>query len=410
MKKFPEGFLFGAATSAHQVEGDLHNDWTEWEKENAIRLAREATQKLNYLQNWDAIKEIAANPEKYISGKAADHYSRYEEDFKIAKELGHNATRLSIEWSRVEPEEGKFDENEIEHYKRVIQKLLELDIEPFVTLWHWPIPIWLRNIGGWQNKKITNYFVRYVEKMVTALPDVKFWITLNEPELWANKAYMIGDWPPQKRNPFIYWRVLQNLIKVHTKAYGVIKKINPHSSVGIAKNNVYFEAYKNKFINRLLKRIFDCWWNFYFLNKINNHHDFIGLNHYFHHRINYGFNKNENKKVSDMGWELYPEGLYYALKEVSRYKKPIYITENGLADAHDTQRAWFITEYLKNVLKAIDEGVDVRGYLHWSLLDNFEWDKGFWPRFGLVEVDYKTYGRQIRESAFLYKKIIEQGL
>src|SRR3989344_4765636 len=135
VKKFSEGFLWGAATSAHQVEGNNHNDWTQWEKENAERLSKESGEK--YL------------PENYISGKACDHYNRYEEDFDIAKSLGHNAHRFSIEWSRVEPEEGKFNEKEIEHYRDVIRALRERGIEPFVTLWHWTVPIWFQKRGGW---------------------------------------------------------------------------------------------------------------------------------------------------------------------------------------------------------------------------------------------------------------------
>ena len=409
MKKFPEGFLFGAATSSHQVEGGLSNDWTEWEKANKDRLAAQARKKWNYLRNWNEIERLATNPENYISGKAADHYNRFEEDFKIAKDLGHNATRFSIEWSRIEPEEGKFDQKEIEHYKNVVETLRKLGIEPFVTLWHWPIPIWLRDKGGWQNKKIVDYFVRYVETIVSQIPEVTFWITLNEPEIYVTNSYLTGVWPPQKKNPIAYLSVLHNLIQAHNTTYSAIKKINSRLSVGIVTNNLYFEAYQNKLFNRLLKRAFDWWFNCYLLGKISNYQDFIGINYYVHQRIDYRLAKNENIKVSDLGWELYSEGIYHVLKDLERYKKPIYITENGLADAHDTQRAWFITESLKNVLKAIDGGVDVRGYLHWSLLDNFEWDKGFWPRFGLVEVDYKTYGRQIRESAFVYKKIIEQG-
>lgn len=392
---FPKNFFWGAATSSHQVEGNNHNDWTEWEK---------SEKRINFLRSNGLIEKYGL--ENYISGKAADHYNRFQDDFKIAKELGHNATRFSIEWSRIEPEEGKFNEKEIEHYKKVVATLKELKIEPFVSLWHWPIPIWLRDKGGWENKKISDYFARYSEKLVIALgKDVQFWITLNEPEIYANNSYLEGIWPPQKKNLFAYLRVLHNLIKAHRKAYESIKKINPNVQIGIAKNNVYFEAYQNKLINRLLKKFINWWWNFYFLNRIRNYQDFIGLNHYFHNRINYGFNKNENKKVSDMGWELYPEAIYYVLKDLKQFNKPIYITENGLADSKDEKRWWFIFESLKNISRAINEGVNVKGYLHWSLMDNFEWDKGFWPRFGLLEIDYKTLERKIRPSAKFYRDI-----
>lgn len=392
--QFPDNFLWGASTSAHQVEGDTHNDWSEWEKKNADRLAKEAKNKYP--------------PQNYISGRACDHYHLFEEDFRLAKSSGLNAYRFSIEWSRIEPEKNKFDQKEIEHYQRVVESLRNKNIEPFVTLWHWTIPLWLAREGGWKSKNIVDYFSRYTEKVVSALnKQVNFWMTLNEPDVYTSKSYLAGDWPPQEKSLISSWRVYHNLIKAHLTAYQVIKKINPASQVGIAKHYVYFEAYQNKIINRILKKLADYSWNFYFLNKIKDYQDFIGLNNYLHNRINYGFTKNEDKCQNDMGWELYPESIYYSLKELSKYKKPIYITENGLADAQDKYRAWYIKEIIKNIERAAKEGVNVRGYLHWSLLDNFEWDKGFWPRFGLIEVDYKNLERKVRPSALEYAKIIK---
>ncbi|MEK7123993.1 MAG: glycoside hydrolase family 1 protein [Patescibacteria group bacterium] len=420
--EFPKNFYWGAATAAHQVEGNNHNDWTEWEKENAERLAREAEQKFGHLQNWPEIKEQAQNPQNYISGRACDYYNRFEEDFDIAKSLGHNAHRFSIEWSRIEPEEGKWNEKEIEHYRQVIKALRARGLEPFVTLWHWPVPLWLRDKGGWESKETAKYFCRYAEKIVSALKgEVKFWITINEPEVYGSTSYLIREWPPRKKNPISYFLVIRNLIKAHRAAYKVIKKIRPDAQVGIAKNNVYFSTASDSFQNQLLKRLADWWWNFYFLNQISNRVykrlDFIGLNYYFHNNIKYApfsapagwFNQNKNLKVSDLGWELYPEGIYFVLKDLRKYGKPIYITENGLADAKDENREWFIKETLKNIHRAISEGVDVRGYLHWSLLDNFEWDKGFWPRFGLVEIDYKTMARKIRWSAKIFTDICKNN-
>src|SRR3989344_1477474 len=398
MFKFPKGFLWGAATSSHQVEGCNRNDWSEWEQNSSKSKVQSAKSK-----NWpDYILDKYPNPlqeENYISGKACDHYNRYEEDFNIAKSLGHSAHRFSIEWSRIEPEEGKWDEKEIEHYRQVVRALRSRGLEPFVTLWHWPVPLWLRDKGGVKSKSFPENFARYAEQMAKELPDIRFWITLNEPEIYSASAYLKGVWPPQKRCLKSYWRVTKNLIHAHRLAFDVIKKIKQNVKAGIAKNNIYFEACRNKFMSRILKTPIDWWWNFYFLDKISDKHDFIGLNHYFHNRINYGFNKNENKKTSDMGWELYPEGIYHVLNDLKKYGKPIYITENGLADARDVNREWFIKETLANVHKAIREGVDARGYFYWSLLDNFEWDKGFWPRFGLVEIDYKTMERKIRHSA-----------
>jgi beta-glucosidase len=413
--RFPKNFFWGAATSGHQVEGNNHNDWSEWEKSKArIKNLESRIKDKNFKKNFPPHLfekwPTPLNLENYVSGRACDHYNCFEKDFAIAELLGHNSHRFSIEWSRIEPKEGCFDEKEIEHYSQVIAALKKLGIKPFVTIWHWTIPIWLKNKGGWQCEQTSDYFVRYAEKLSTSLgKDVEFWITLNEPEIYAAQSYFTGVWPPQKRNILAYLRVLRNLIKAHRKAYRVIKKTNPNSKIGIAKNNIYFEARENKFINRILKKSADWWWNFYFLNQIKDCQDFIGLNHYFHNRINYGFNKNENRKTSDMGWELYPEAIFYVLKDLKRYNKPVYITENGLADARDENRGWFISESLKNISKAINEGIDVRGYFYWSLFDNFEWDKGFWPRFGLVEVDYKTMERKIRPSAYRYAEIIKEN-
>ncbi|HBC58793.1 TPA: hypothetical protein DCZ14_00005, partial [Candidatus Azambacteria bacterium] len=204
MKKnvaFPKGFFWGSATSAHQVEGNNVNDWSEPERQNAVRLAKEAKK---YWRKWqqDKFPEMF-NPENYISGKACDHYNRFEEDFDVAKSLGHNAHRFSVEWSRIEPEEGQFNEKEIEHYKKVVKTLRERGIEPFVTLWHWTQPLWIRDIGGWENKKTIDYFVRYVEKLAASFGDgVKFWIVVNEPNIYAALGYIRGDQPPGVKNIF----------------------------------------------------------------------------------------------------------------------------------------------------------------------------------------------------------------
>lgn len=396
---FPKHFYWGAATASHQVEGGLKNDWTEWEK---------SSRRIRMLKKKGLIKKYGFS--NFISGKACDQYRLYQQDFILAKELGHNATRISLEWSRIEPKKGVFNEKEINHYRKVIKTLRALGIEPFITLWHWTIPCWLINEGGVQSNNFAKYFARYAEKIVSSLRDgVKFWITINEPEVFTSAAYLTGIRPPGKRNIFTSLQVIRHLIAAHRGAYKMIKRIDSNAQVGIAKNNVYFEAAKKKFLNRLLKRIADWWWNEYFLHNISDRQDFIGLNHYYHHKIDRWFNKNEDAIVSDVGWELYPPSVYYVLKDLKKYKKPIYITENGLADASDQKRSWYIFEILKNIYKAISEGIEVKGYLHWTLLDNFEWEKGFWPRFGLIEVDYKTLERKIRPSAYFYRDIIREN-
>jgi beta-glucosidase len=410
MREFPKNFFWGASTSSHQIEGGNINDWSQWEAQSADRLAKESELKFSHLASWPQIRGEAMNSSNYISGQACDHYNRFEEDLEIARILNHNAFRFSIEWSRIEPRRGEFDEKEINHYVRVVDSLREKGMEPFVTLWHWTIPLWARDQGGWGNSRIIDDFSRFAQKISQSLAGkVKYWIILNEPEVYAGNSYLKGFWPPQKRNVFAYSKAFNNLAKAHKKVFDLIKKSDPEVQIGVAKHNIYFEAYQNRFGNRLMKRVIDWWWNFRFLDKIKDKLDFIGLNYYSHNLIDEGFGKNRNREVSDMGWELYPEGIYQVLKELNKYGKPIIITENGLADFNDEHRGWFILETLKNILKAIDKGIDVRGYLHWSLLDNFEWDKGFWPRFGLVEVDYKTMERKIRPSARLYARICKEN-
>jgi len=417
--EFPKNFFWGAATSAHQVEGGNYNDWSEWEKANAERLAEEAHKKW---QPWQQEKfPEMFEPENYISGRACDHYSRFEEDFDIAKSLGHNAHRFSIEWSRIEPEEGKFDEKEIEHYRQVILALTAQRVEPFVTLWHWTNPLWIRDIGGWENKKTIEYFLRYVAYVIklTGIGDtVKFWIPINEPSVYVGHGYVIGTFPPQVKSFARANKVLKNLIIAHRQAYKLIhKELGNEVAVGAVHNYHYHTPFRRWHpLDLLATKVFHYICDVRSSKWAKDCEDFIGLNYYYRDTVKFVFGggrfglidiKNPNKEISDIGWDIYPEGVYRILKDLKKYGKPIYITENGLADSKDGKRAKFIKEHLCWIHKAIEEGVDVRGYFCWSLLDNFEWDKGFWPRFGLVEIDYKTLERKIRPSAWEYKKIIE---
>lgn len=371
-------FYWGAATSAYQVEGGNKNDWSE--------------------SGFDA-------------GKAADHYNRFKEDFNLAQSLSHNAHRLSIEWSRIEPEEGKFDLKELAHYREVLVSLRERGLEPFVTLWHFTNPVWFAELGGFENKKASEYFSRYADFVSQNLGELaECWITVNEPMVYAANSHFRGIWPPQKKFSAVgYFKVVWNLISAHKSAYRAIHKNNLKAKVGIAKNNIYF--IEDRHIWHWFNKISEHWWNDYFLNKISQYQDFIGLNYYFHrHPKEMGFGGSESHSVSDLGWGIYPEGLYSTLRNLQKYKKPIYITENGLADAKDEKRAQFIKDHIFWMKKAMAEGADVRGYFHWSLIDNFEWDKGYEPRFGLIEVDYKTMERKIRKSALAYRDILGESL
>lgn len=366
--KFPENFYWGTATSAYQVEGGIKNDWSQ-------------------------------AGEKYDTGRACDHYHRYEEDFDLAKAMGNNAHRFSIEWARIEPEEGKFDQKEIEHYRKVILALRQRNLEPFVTLYHYTLPVWFIEKGHWLNKDAPKYFERFVEKVVGEYKDlVKFWITLNEPNVYISHSFLKGNYPPFKKSFYKMQGVVKNLIIAHKKAYQVIHIISPGTQVGITNMNIYFQG--------ILKLIAEYNWNKKFLKAIKNHQNFIGLNYYFSRAWLGGF---LGEQKNDVGWGIYPKGIYYVLKDLRKYNKPIYITENGLADAQDKQRTKFIIDHLKWVHKAIEEGIDVRGYFHWSLIDNFEWDKRFEPRFGLIEIDYKTLKRIPRDSSRIYAKICKEN-
>lgn len=409
-KKFPAGFLWGAATSAHQVEGGTLNNWSEWEKKNAERLASEAK---SYWQDWQR-KEFPEmlEPQNYVSGRACDHYNRYEEDFDLAKTLGHNAHRFSIEWSRIEPEEGKFDEKEIEHYRKVLAALRQRGMEPFVTLWHFTNPIWLEKKGGCLSRKFTFYFTRYTEHVMKNLgEEIKFLITFNEPTSYLAMSYIRGDWPPRKNNVFLAWRLYKKFAHAHRETYKKIKSTYPQVNIGFANLMHSFVPYrKNNWMDELSVRVGEYVTNHRMLKLTAGFNDFLTIQYYFHNRLKFPRKiRLDDKPVNDMNWEIFPAGIYFIISWLKKYRLPIYITENGLADADDDQRAQFIKDHLYWIYKAISDGADVRGYFYWSLLDNFEWDKGFWPRFGLIEIDYKTLERRIRPSAYEYKKIIENN-
>lgn len=388
----PEGkFLWGAATSAHQVEGNnVHNDWWDWEK---------------------------STPDIEESDLAGDHYRRFREDFALAKALGHNAHRLSIEWSRIEPREGTWNKAAIQHYREVLQELRRLGLKTFVTLHHFTNPLWLAQKGGWTNSRTPELFARYADYVAQHLGDlVDFWLTINEPMVYATECYWRAKWPPQKRSIADLLRVIGNMARAHRLAYRVLHRVTADAPVSFAKHLIaYLPANRGQLDDQIVVRFMDWWFNQRFFSLIGPTFDFIGVNYYFCSKLRVHLFPLSLQTIpwpgpkSDLNWPLIPEGLTHVLLRMKRYKKPIYITENGLADAADSRRADFIRSHLRAVEKAQAQGADVRGYLHWSLLDNFEWADGFKPRFGLIEIDYKTMARKVRPSAYVYKAIIEQS-
>ncbi len=404
MIQFPQDFLWGAGTSAYQIEGNnVNSDWWEWEKRIGL---------------------------KETSGQACRSYEFYKQDFDLAKLLCHNAHRLSIEWSRVEPEEGRFSSKEIEHYQDVILSLRERNLEPVVTLHHFTNPLWFANLGGWLNKKACEYFLRYAQVIVDALcKKVRFWVTINEPMVYVYHSYILGAWPPQERSFRKAKIVTDNLIISHTKAYRLIHAIYeqkrlPSPLVSIAKNVQAFEACKSNLRNRFAVYLRNRLYNFEFIRKLISYKslDFIGVNYYtrglvdvesWHYKnllLDVCKNNHSRLKKNSLGWDIYPQGLYDLLLRLRRFGLPVFILENGVSTNDDSERWDFIYGHLRNLCLAMEEGVKVLGYLYWSLIDNYEWDKGSSHRFGLIEIDYNTYKRSIRQSAWKYADACKTGI
>jgi beta-glucosidase len=400
-KYFPKGFLWGASTSAHQVEGNnYNNDW--WAAETKGKL-------------------------KHKSGRSSDHYHLYEQDFDLAAKMNHNAHRMSIEWSRIEPKKGEWNYPEVEHYRKVFESLRQRKIKIMVTLHHFTLPKWFADRGGFEKTRNIRYFIRFTKFMVEQYADlVDMWVTFNEPGVYIWGGYDEGVWPPFKRKKWkIALKVYINLILAHRKAYKIIHKADKSLSdgqtqVGIAQNTISFSAYKKHGLFEQLA----VW----FLDKITNHgfyifssrrtHDFIGINYYFRVRLKrkpgtlkiiYDDISKQGREISDMGFEIYAHGLFDVLMDFRDYNKPIYITENGVSAENDDKRQRFIVSHLNEVYHAIKGGADVRGYFFWSLLDNFEWHWGIAQKFGLVDVNYKTLKRTIKPSGKIYAEIIKEN-
>ena len=395
---FPPHFLWGAATSAFQVEGGITG--SDWE---------------------DAARRGMVPP----IGNAADHYHRYEQDFDIAKSLGHTAHRLSIEWVRIEPHEGVFDEHEIEHYRMVLKALHARGMTPYITLWHFTVPQWFAKMGGFENPASPELFARYCAYVVEKLGDLcAHFSTINEPNVYATHGWLYGAWPPFKRgklfgrefgkgdgtshsehasvaNIFVYQRVVRHLIRAHNQAYDAIKAVRPDANVSIVKHVRVFDADTNP-LHMLMATVGRYVQSGYFMDRVYKKCDSIGLNYYRYTKLG----DDTVYEKSDMGWNIAPEHIYGALVYLSRYQKPIHIAEAGIADATDAHRADYIRKTVQGIERALCDGVDVRAYLYWSLLDNYELALGYDKRFGLVEVNFDTQERTIRPSAYVYRDLI----
>lgn len=414
---FPRQFLWGTATASHQVEGNNTNsDWWTWEQQTGHIL--------------DGSR----------SELTCDHYHLFRQDFDLLAALHQNAHRLSLEWSRIEPTPGSFDPEAIRHYRDVLEWLRRLNVEPIVTLHHFTNPRWLSAKGGWETTEAVDAFGRYVAQAVDAFGDlVRYWVTINEPVVYTTKGYVEGSWPPGKHSLRLLTQVLHNLILGHARAARIIRERSPRTDVqvGAAHHLRVFDPYRpvlpvDHFVARIGESIFNRavlvsmlkgYFQFPFgrgpvpdgADSI----DFIGLNYYsrdmvcldFRYPRNYfgSFFAHPDHPKTAAGWEIYPEGIYRLLKFLGQFKKPILITENGVADERDELRPAFLISHLQQIHRAIQEGVGVDGYLHWSALDNFEWAEGRRLRFGLIHVDYDTLKRTVKPSGELYAKICALG-
>jgi beta-glucosidase len=405
MIQFPKDFFWGAATSSHQIEGgNVHNDWWEWEKKAGLQEA---------------------------SGDACRSYELFRPDFDLAKALHHNVHRFSIEWSRIEPREGEFSSKELEHYRDVVLALKERSIHPIVTLHHFTNPAWFAHRGGWLNIKSSDYFLRYAERVIEALCEhVRYWVTINEPLVYAYHAYILGAWPPQEKSLPKAKCVADHMARAHIQAYQLIHRIYKEKNcaqgrdlstpmVSIAKNIQAFETCTDTLKNRLAVFLRHRLYNLEFLKKLVAHRalDYIGVNYYTRSLVDTrrwylrnllidACNNNCSRlKKNSLGWDIYPQGLHHLLLTFKRFNLPVLILENGICTNDDVLRWEFIQGHLKELAAVMEKGVRCLGYLYWSLIDNYEWDKGFGPRFGLIDIDYSAYTRSVRESARRFSQV-----
>lgn len=412
-------FLLGTATASLQIEGgDTNNNWYRWSELGKIK---------------DGSHSIRAN----------DHYNRVEEDIALMQELHNDTYRLGLEWSRIEPSPGQWDNSGLAHYRQELEALRAAGITPLVTLHHFSHPLWFEDMGGWENPKSVEHFLRFTKIVVENLGDLcSDWITINEPNVYALGCYVTGEWPPGKKSVPGYLRVIKNMVKAHILAYREIHAIRKNRAfpgqtmVGVANHIRVFDPEDNSGARRAARWMDHMFHTmviagmvegkFLFPLGLGNHPlgkgfymDFFGLNYYSRDIVGYkpgslttmfGEQKNDpSLPKNDLGWDIYPQGIYRICKDYySKYKVPIYITENGICDADDDQRARYIYDHLAQVAKLRAEGIPVERYYHWTLMDNFEWVEGESARFGLIHCDFETQQRTIRNSGRFYGEICRE--
>ena len=391
MRDFPDGFLFGSSTAAHQVEGgNVNNDWWAWEHAPYTSCVES-------------------------SGDAIDQWHRYEEDFALLASLGQNAHRLSLEWSRIEPAPGEFSAAALEHYRRVLGSVEQHGLTAFVTLHHFTLPRWLAERGGWLAPDAVERFARYTERVAAALGDLMpFAGTINEPQIVAFMGYRQGWFPPGMRSPGHFRRATSRLIAAHAAAVQAVKSGRGDPQAGVCLQLPAYEPARpgdaacEVAFHELREVMEDV-----YLEDLAG--DWVGVQYYTRQRVDParagGFAPApDGVPLTQMGWELYPEGLHRAITAAARTGLPVYVTENGIATADDAQRISYIRSHLAQAARAIADGVDLRGFFYWSSFDNFEWAEGYRPTFGLIGIDRDDGLRLVvRPSANAYRAIAESG-
>lgn len=418
---FPAGFAWGVATSAHQVEGhNVNNQWHAWECNGRIK-------------SRDRV------------GLACDWWKNAEQDFDLAQSLGINSLRLSVEWSRIEPSQGQWDTAALTRYRDILKSLLQRGIQPFVTLHHFTNPLWFEAKGGFLSPESISLFQRFTRRVLAALGDLCCrWTTFNEPNVYSALGYFLGEFPPGKKGSFLKAaQVTANLCRAHTAAYHTIHSLQSNAQVGWAQHFVVFKPNRPELaIDRWICNFIDRRFNDNFadtirtgqapfplnrlgqrLEEVKGACDYVGINYYSRLRAGvaphspktffFRLTVPPHKPQGDSGIEIpygeaYPDGLRRAVERFTPFQKPIYILENGVPDRDDRIRPWLLESSIEQIRSLLAEGVDLRGYFHWTLTDNFEWNEGWHLRFGLIELDPKTQARKPRPSARLYAELIKR--
>lgn len=411
---FPAKFTWGTATSSHQVEGNnQNNNWTRWEQQPG-----------NILENASA----TPGPDWWNGG-------RWREDLTRAADAGQTAHRFSIEWSRIQPTPDSWDESAIEFYREMMRGMIQRGLKPMVTLHHFTDPLWFTDAGGWLNPKAPDFFRRYAEKVVPALKELtNEWITINEPNVYTYNGYITGAFPPGKKFALrSAVTCLRHMIQAHAAAYEIIHQNQPDAAVSIASNYMDFLSKTSAASDRWTTTFFDRAFNRSFLDVLMHGHfgfgpmrlnvkeargtfDFVGLNYYTGQQVQFSTDLSKamsfpaGASLSDTGFLANePDSFANALRYASSYGKPVIVTENGVENDEDTFRREYIGDQIYQLWRAVSSGLPILGYYHWSLVDNFEWERGWTQRFGLWRLDIATGKREKRPSVDFYAAICKKN-